>query len=128
MIVVDTNIISYLLLPTDFTKKAEILFTRDPDWAAPMLWRSEFRNVLALYLKKKILSLQDALRIQDEAEGLMAEREFNIPSSHILSLVEESGCSAYDCEFVALAQHFGVKLVTADKKIQKLFPAITEKL
>lgn len=128
MIVVDTNIISYLLLPTDFTKKAEILFTRDPDWAAPMLWRSEFRNVLALYLKKKILSLQDALRIQDEAEDLMAEREFNIPSSHILSLVEESGCSAYDCEFVALAQHFGVKLVTADKKIQKLFPAITEKL
>ena len=128
MIVVDTNIISYLFLPTDFTSKAEALFAREPDWTAPLLWRSEFRNVLALYIRKKMLSLQDALTIQDEAEDLMAEREFTVPSLSVLSLVEKSQCSAYDCEFVALAQHFSVELVTADRQIQKAFPDIVKQL
>ena len=35
-----------------------------------------------------------------------------------------SGCSAYDCEFVALAQDLGVRLVTADKPLLKQFPGV----
>ena len=128
MIVVDTNIISYLFLPTKFTSKAESLFIQESDWAAPILWRSEFRNVLALYIKKQHLTLQDALLIQDEAESLMIEREFSIPFRSILPLVERSDCSAYDCEFVALAQHFGIDLVTADKGILREFPTVARKL
>lgn len=50
--------------------------------------------------------------------------EFEVPSQDILQLVNESPCSAYDCEFVALAKHFNTKLVTSDKKIIKSFPAI----
>jgi len=53
MIVADTNIITYLLLPTTYTSSVDSLYKIDPDWAAPLLWKSEFRNVLALYLKKK---------------------------------------------------------------------------
>ena len=52
MIVADTNIISYLLLPTTYSDSADTLYKKDPDWVAPTLWKSEFRNVLALYLKK----------------------------------------------------------------------------
>jgi predicted nucleic acid-binding protein len=54
MIVVDTNILAYLYLPTAFSEQAELLLMRQPKWIAPVLWRSEFRNVLALYLRKKI--------------------------------------------------------------------------
>jgi hypothetical protein len=43
---VDTNVMSHLLLPTPHTAAAERLLKTDPDWAAPLLWRSEFRNVL----------------------------------------------------------------------------------
>lgn len=128
MIVADTNIISYLFLPTPFSGHASRLYQTDPDWAAPTLWRSEFRNVLALYMRQKIISFSQALVIQGEAEALMADREYHVPSASILNLVDSSNCSAYDCEFVALAQLLSVKLVTADKKILNEFPEVAVSL
>lgn len=122
MIVADTNIISYLFLPTDYSDKASQLYQEDSNWVAPELWRSEFRNVLALYLRQKIISLTEALLLQEEAEALMAEREFTLPSVSVLNLVASSNCSAYDCEFVALARQLAVKLVTQDKKLLREFP------
>lgn len=122
MIVADTNIISYLFLPTKYSEKASQLFQFDPDWTAPELWRCEFRNVLTLYLRKNILSLAEALAFQYEAESLMTDREFNLPSVAVMNLVASSTCSAYDCEFVALAQQLSVKLVTQDKKLLRKFP------
>lgn len=122
MIVADTNIISYLFLPTIYSDKSSQLYRIDPDWAAPELWRSEFRNVLALYLRQNILSLTEALALQDEAESLMADREFILPSVAVMNLVASSTCSAYDCEFVALARQLSVKLVTQDKKLLREFP------
>lgn len=128
MIVVDTNIISYLFLPTEFSDAAGGLYQKDSEWAAPLLWRSEFRNVLTLYLRQKIISLAEALAIQEEAEALMANREFTVPSLSVLSLANRSACSAYDCEFVALAQQLSLKLVTADKKILSEFPEVATAL
>jgi len=58
MIVADTNIISYLLLPTSYSDSVDILYKLDPNWVAPLLWKSEFRNVLALYLRKEIITLE----------------------------------------------------------------------
>ena len=64
MIVVDTNIISYLYLSTNQTRLVEQVLQKNSRWAAPLLWRSEFRSVLALYVRKKIISLEKALAIQ----------------------------------------------------------------
>jgi predicted nucleic acid-binding protein len=122
MIVVDTNIISYFYLPTDQTRWAEQLLEQEPTWAVPMLWRSEFRNVLAFYMRKKIIDLETALTLQQEAEELLHDHEFEIPSLKVLSLVSQSSCSAYDCEFVGVAQLLNTRLVTEDKKILKEFP------
>lgn len=122
MIVVDTNIIAYLYLPTELTDQAERLLLNEPEWAAPFLWRSEFRNVLALYLRKNILSIEAALKIQAEAEALMKGCEYQSVSFDVMQLVAASSCSAYDCEFVALAQALNTNLVTMDKKILKDFP------
>jgi predicted nucleic acid-binding protein len=80
--------------------------------------------VLALYIRQQILSLSQALAIQEEAEALMMDHEFSITSMQVLSLTDSSTCSAYDCEFVALAKQLSVKLVTEDKKILKEFPDI----
>jgi predicted nucleic acid-binding protein len=38
--------------------------------------------------------------------------------------VRDSDCSAYDCEFVALAVQLEIKLVTMDKKLLKSFPQL----
>lgn len=122
MIVVDTNIIAYLYLPTDLTGQAERLLEHDAEWAVPVLWRSEFRNVLALYLRKGLISLAEAVRIQEEAESFLMDHEYMSVSQDVLRLVSESSCSAYDCEFVALARNHGVRLVTMDRKILMDFP------
>ena len=123
MIIADTNIISYLLLPTIYTDSVEKLYEIDPDWSAPILWKSEFRNIMALYLRKKIITLDKAMQLQDAAESIIIQNEYDISSSQVLALIDKSDCSAYDCEFIALANHLDTKLVTQDKKILREFPS-----
>ncbi|WP_068636408.1 type II toxin-antitoxin system VapC family toxin [Thauera butanivorans] len=122
MIVVDSNVLAYLYLPGDLTEAAEALLEREPEWAAPPLWRSEFRNILAGYLRRGMLTFEQVCSLQAEAEALMAGFEFEVLSHDVLDLVRDSACSACDCEFVALARRFDVKLVTMDRKILKAFP------
>lgn len=125
MIVVDSNVVAYLYLPGEHTAKAEALLEQDPDWAAPVLWRSEFRNILAGYLRRKTLTFDQACSLQNEAEGLLAGSEFEVDSKAVLELVRDSHCSAYDCEFIALANKLQVKLVTMDAKLLRAFPKRT---
>ncbi len=122
MIVVDTNIIGYLYLSSDRSDQSEKALLIDAEWVAPILWRSEFRNVLALYIRNNILMLEDAVRIMDQATLLMQGGEYETVSLQVLQLVGESTCSAYDCEFVALARDLNVRLLTVDKQIVKQFP------
>ena len=122
MIVVDSNILAYLYLPGDRTAAAEALLEQDPEWAAPTLWRSEFRNILAGYMRRKTITFDQACSLQSEAESLLAGAEFEVASSSVLELVRDSDCSAYDCEFIALAVKLNTKLVTVDKKLLREFP------
>lgn len=128
MIVVDSNVVAYLYLPSEYTVFAEALFEHDPNWAAPVLWRSEFRNILAGYLRRKTLSFAQACHVQSEAEDLLVGSEFDVESKAVLRLVRDSDCSAYDCEFIALAEKLDTKLVTVDKKLLKAFPKRTVNL
>ena len=122
MIVVDSNILAYLYLPGDRTAAAEALLEQDPEWAAPTLWRSEFRNILAGYMRRKTVTFDQACSLQREAESLLAGAEFAVDSNAVLELVRDSDCSAYDCEFIALAIQLNTKLETVDKKLLREFP------
>lgn len=123
MIVVDSNVLAYLYLPGEHSSKAEALLEQEPEWAAPLLWRSEFRNILAGYMRRGMLTLSQAHDLQMEAEGLMSGSEFEVDSLAVLELVRDSDCSAYDCEFIALAMKLNTRLVTMDKKLLRAFPA-----
>ena len=87
MIVADTNLIAYLFLEGEFTAQAESIYKQDSDWVAPYLWRSEFRNVLALYQRKKILNLAQSQAIAQGASELFSGKEFELESKDILNLV-----------------------------------------
>ncbi len=128
MIVVDTNIIVYLYLTGDHSTQAEQALLMDPLWVAPLLWRSEFRNVLALYIRKSFLTLGDAEQIMDRALHLMQKREYEAKSHQVLALAAASTCSAYDCEFVALAKDLNLSMITLDKQILRQFPGIAVSL
>lgn len=124
MIVADTNLIAYLLIGGEHYDAAESAFRRDPQWAVPLLWRSEFRNVLASYLRSAQIDLASALEYMAEAESLLAGAEHEVSSDSVLALVDASGCTAYDCEFVDLAMSLGVPLVTSDAKVLSAFPDV----
>lgn len=122
MIVVDSNVLAYLYLPGEYTAAAEALLEQDADWAAPILWRSEFRNILAGYMRRKAITFEQAKSLQREAESLLEGTEFEVESAAVLELVQQSDCSAYDCEFIALAMQLDTTLVTMDKKLLRAFP------
>lgn len=122
MIVVDTNLIAYLLLGGEKTSSARSVFERDPKWAAPLLWRSEFRSVLAMFIRQGKLTSEKAMEFMNAAETLMQGEEYQVDSDRGIKLIDSSKCSSYDCEFIALAQHLDIPLVTSDKQILKEFP------
>ena len=125
MIVTDTNVIGYLFLSSSKSQLSERALRKDPEWAAPLLWRSELRNVLASYMRKAILALHEAQQIMERALTLMRGREFEVSSAEILKLVSSSKCSAYDCEFIAVARDLRVPVVTVDKQLLREFPDFT---
>lgn len=128
MIVVDTNVLVYLVRPGEHTDAAEALLVEDDEWAAPLLWRSEFRNTMLGFIRRGELTVTQALDCQAELEGVLAEREFSVDSGDVLHLAQQSGCSAYDCEFVSLSARLGVPLVTMDAEVLKAFPRHTRRL
>lgn len=111
-------------MASPFARAADVAWQRDPQWIAPVLWRSEFRNVLAGALRHHSLTVESALEIASLAETLMTGGEFVVSDRAVLQLVAESNCSAYDCEFVALAQEHHIALVTSDREILRDFGKI----
>lgn len=124
MIVADSNLIAYLLIPGDKSELADEVLAQDAAWAAPLICRSEIRNILALYMRHEGMSLSQARSTMEKAETLWRNREYAVPSDDILELTFHHNITAYDGEFVVLAQKLDIYLVTFDKAVRKAFPDI----
>ncbi len=122
MIVVDTNVIAYLLIEGDRTETARQIWQRDPDWYAPPLWRSEFLNVLAVSVRATVLSAVEAQRAWLFSLTLMGEREIDVAGSEVLEAAITYGLSAYDAQFVVAATNLRTHLITGDQRILKASP------
>jgi predicted nucleic acid-binding protein len=122
MIVTDNDVISYFWLEAERTPAARSVREKDDDGRAPPLWQSEFRNVLYQHMAHRDLPLDEALQIADRVDADMRDATASVRTADVLRLVDASGHSAYDCEYVALAQRLNVPLVTGDKRLPKLFP------
>lgn len=75
-----------------------------------------------LYIRREIIDVPKGIQLQAEAESLMSGREYEIPPPDIFETAAGSACSAYDCEFVALAKSLAVSLYTLDRKLVESFP------
>jgi predicted nucleic acid-binding protein len=122
MIVADVNLVAYLLISGEHTKQATAVLRQDAEWAFPYLWRSEFRNILALHIQHRKMSLEHAILLWDSAAALARHHEYAVDPQSVLGLVVKQPLTAYDAEYVALAQHLKIPLVTFDKKLQTAVP------
>ena len=128
MIVVDTNILAYRWLPGPQGQLIEKLLTIDAEWAAPPLWRSEFRNLLAGLIRSGKMSPSEADAALQMAKRCLIAGEHSVSDQAVLTLVAHSRCTAYDCEFAALAEALGTVLVTEDKALLTAFPKLCRSL
>lgn len=125
MIVVDTNVIAYIYIggpDTQLRRDASSVLLRDAEWSAPLLWRSEFCNVIVQHVHTGQMEIADADGCWREASSHLKPREHEVDATSVIHLAVRSGCTAYDCEFVVLAQALNVPLVTADEQVLKAFP------
>ena len=128
MIVADTNLIAYFSIHTDHSALAEAVCATDSVWVAPLLWRSEYRATLLKYIRHAGMNFEAAIGSLRIAEEAVAGREYSVDARKVLELACRTKCSAYDCEYVALAQDLGVKLVTTDKQVLTAFPELAVSL
>ncbi|MEK6643575.1 MAG: type II toxin-antitoxin system VapC family toxin [Planctomycetota bacterium] len=119
MIVVDTNLIAYLCMEGPRTESARQLHAADPEWLAPLLWRSEYLNVLTTMMKQRLLSMAQAEQSWDTARGIVLPVAAEPTGRAVLNIAAHQGISAYDAQFVALAQAYSVPMVTCDRALSR---------
>lgn len=128
MIVVDVNVVAYYFIEGEKTALARELMRRDPDWRLPSLWRHEYLNVLATYTRRGGATVAEARTLWRRAVELLSRREEPVDPEAALGLAVEHPVSAYDGQYVALAQRLGTAFVTEDRRLLKAFPAIARNL
>jgi predicted nucleic acid-binding protein len=127
MIVADTNLIVYLLIPGDQTDLVQRFYLLEPEWIAPLLWRSELINVITTCIRLGRLGMNLGLEIVRRAEQLMEGNSYLVEAGDILEVASRTGCSGYDSEFISLAENLKVSLVTFDTKILRQCTSIARR-
>ncbi|MCH2155870.1 MAG: type II toxin-antitoxin system VapC family toxin [Opitutales bacterium] len=127
MIVVDTNVIAYLILPCKYTEAVERLRSTDDEWIAPDLWIHEMLSILVQNERHGQLESSDCMEILEDALALMKENTHTVAPEKTLRVATQTNCSAYDSQFIALARDFELKLYTFDRKVLRSCPDIAIK-
>jgi predicted nucleic acid-binding protein len=128
MIVVDANVIAYLLIVGDKTELAQAAWQRDPHWITPALWRHELLNILATYVRSNAMPLDAALNTWRQAVTLLAPDE-EVPSLELaLMLAASHQISANDAQYIALSREKGLPLLSEDRALQRKFPETVRSL
>ncbi len=127
MLVVDTNILAYLLIAGDRTKEAHSLYERDANWQSEAFLLIEFTNILTTYQRTGGLSSNQSESLLNEA-GARLHNLITIPHLTALQTAQRFIVSAYDARFLATAEKLGAKLVTEDAKLRTAAPNLTQSL
>jgi len=124
MIVADTNLVAYFVIPGALTNAAELVRAKDRDWIAPSLLRSELLSVAARYVEAGLVDRDEALRSFRRGLGLVKIGDQQSDPVGVLNLCAQSGCTGYDAEFIWMANEMNLRLVTADAALIKSFPNV----
>jgi predicted nucleic acid-binding protein len=122
VIVVDTNVVAYFVIAGTLTVEAEALRSRDRDWRAPALLRSEWLNVCVHHIRQGMFDRDQAIRSFRRGLSLVTISEEFPDPLQIMNLHLVGGCSSYDCQFVALAEKLNVQMATWDQEIIRAHP------
>jgi predicted nucleic acid-binding protein len=124
VVLIDTNVLAYLLIEGDRTAAAQELYARDSDWRSEAFALVEFSNFLATQIHAKALTREQGTRLLVGAQALIRE-PISVPHVKALETAAEFGISAYDARFIALAMQMKLKLITEDARLRTAVPTWT---
>jgi predicted nucleic acid-binding protein len=128
MLLVDTNVVAYLLIEGNHTEAAQQLRRRDPDWRSEAFLLVEFTNMLASSIANKRMTFRLAQDFLGKAVALFDGKLRSMSPASVLAAAVRHGVSAYDARFLALAKTIGLPIVTEDKKLRTAAPELTQSL
>ena len=128
MIVADTNLIVQLTLKLAQTEQAQSVYSRDPVWIMPELWRHEYLNVLANYLRFDNKPREVLINAWQGAAKLFENSVQPVDMEFALELAGDLNITAYDAQYLSLAKTSRVKLVTEDRKLRNAAPGLTSSM
>jgi predicted nucleic acid-binding protein len=123
MIVLDTNIIAFLVIEGEWSAPARRLVTAEPEWSIPSYWRYEMASVLSNYVRFKGMSLPASRDIWRASLNLVGARETPVAPEMALELSVRYRITAYDALYVALAMELGTLCITGDRRLRKAVPS-----
>lgn len=124
MIVVDANVVAHFFIEGGKTALARKVRAQDAHWIVPEIWRHEFLNILVSSCLFAKLPRDAASQLWTDAETLLRGCIHEPSMQNVLSAAVDRSTTAYDAEYVALAQSKGVQCVTEDVPLQKAFPEV----
>lgn len=124
MIVADANLVASLVVPGEASELAEALQQLHPEWVAPPLVHSELRSVFAKLVRTRVCTPKQASELLEVALDALGDTTSEPSNERVLHLVAASGCSSYDCEYVAVADALGCVLATFDSQVLRAFPEL----
>jgi len=128
MLLVDTNVVAYLLIKGDHTEAAQELHARDSDWRSEAFLLVEFTNVLVSSIARKRMTVSMAEDFLAKVFSLFDGKLGRIPHASVLAIATRHRVSAYDARFLSLADQLGSRLITQDARLRAAAPALTQSL
>ena len=124
MIVVDTNIIGNRFVEGEWTELAFQAQSIDGEWAVPVLCRHEFLNVLVTLGRHGMLTARECEERWGIVEPFLLAREWPVDMAAALDLALRRSLTAYDAQYVVLAQTLGVRCLTEDRALLRTCPDV----
>jgi predicted nucleic acid-binding protein len=125
VLVVDANIVAYLLIDGNKTAQARELWTAHRDWWAPRLLFYELANIFSRLVRDRSLAREAALAALETGIGLVRMLDREPPPARVLGIAEKLGLSAYDASYLATAELLRVPLVTEDGRVLRTAAPLT---
>lgn len=123
-LVVDADVMVYMLLDGEKSPAARRLHEMRPDWVCPTILRHEFMNVCATYQRAGGVSRGGCLALLKTGLALLSGREVDIDPEVAVGVAMDLDLSAYDAQYVAVALALRGVLVTEDRHVLARAPAV----
>ncbi len=125
MIVVDANVLAYSIIEGTLTPLALQVRKRDPHWRLPGIWRHEILNIFTTYVRQGGLAKEKAVKGLEDVYAHILPNEVELGPVETLDIALHHKISAYDAQYVLLAQKLGVPCVTEDRALRRATPHLT---